>query len=116
MLQLQETTSNAAGGNFRAMTIDSSGNFSIMPNNTITGADVTILSTGNVGIGVISPTAYLHLKAGTATAGTAPLKLTAGTLLTTPELGAIEFTDNGTTSHLYVTINIAGVLTRYTII
>jgi hypothetical protein len=31
------------------------------------------------------------LKAGTATAGTAPLKFTAGTNLTTPEAGAAEF-------------------------
>lgn len=45
---------------------------------------------GNTGIG-ISPTSYLTLKAGTATAGTAPLKLTSGTLLTNPEVGAIEF-------------------------
>ena len=31
------------------------------------------------------------IRAGTATAGTAPLKFTSGTLLTTPEAGAIEF-------------------------
>jgi hypothetical protein len=37
-------------------------------------------------------TAKLHLGAGTATAGTAPLKLTSGTNLTTAEAGAIEFT------------------------
>jgi hypothetical protein len=37
------------------------------------------------------PTAYLHLSAGTATAGTAPLKFTAGTSLTTPENGSVEF-------------------------
>jgi hypothetical protein len=46
---------------------------------------------GNVGVGTTSPTAVLHLKAGTATASTAPLKFTSGTLLTTPEVGAIEF-------------------------
>jgi hypothetical protein len=33
------------------------------------------------------------LKAGTATAGTAPLKFTSGVLLTTPEAGAMEFYD-----------------------
>jgi len=43
-----------------------------------------------VGIG-IAPTAVLHLKAGTATANTAPLKLTAGVNLTTEENGAFEF-------------------------
>ena len=46
---------------------------------------------GNVGIGVATPTALLHLKAGTATASTAPIKLTSGTLLTVAEAGAIEF-------------------------
>ena len=52
---------------------------------------MTILGNGNVGIGTTTPTAALHIKAGTATAGTAPLKLTSGTVNTTPEAGAIEF-------------------------
>lgn len=52
---------------------------------------LTILSTGGIGVGTGSPTAVLHLKAGTATAGTAPLKLTSGTNMTTAEAGAIEF-------------------------
>ena len=52
---------------------------------------MTILNDGNVGIGTTSPTAVLHLKAGTATASTAPLKFTTGTLLTTPEAGTIEY-------------------------
>lgn len=43
--------------------------------------------------GNVAPTAGLHLGAGTATAGMAPLKLTTGVSLTTAELGAIEFTD-----------------------
>lgn len=46
---------------------------------------------GSKGIGTTSPTARLHLPAGTASANTAPLKLTAGTNLTTPEAGAVEF-------------------------
>lgn len=50
-----------------------------------------IATSGKVGIGTSSPTAVLHLKAGTATANTAPLKLTSGTLNTTPEAGAVEF-------------------------
>jgi len=45
---------------------------------------------GNLGIGQTAATAYLHIKAGTATASTAPIKLTAGTILTTPEAGAFE--------------------------
>jgi len=51
----------------------------------------SIIDGGNVGIGTTTPTAYLHIKAGTATANTAPLKLTSGTLNTTAEAGAIEF-------------------------
>jgi len=47
--------------------------------------------TGHLGIGVTSPTARLNLAAGTATAGTAPLKLTSGTSLTTAEDGAVEY-------------------------
>lgn len=42
------------------------------------------------GIGV-TPTALFHLVAGTATASTAPIKLTLGTALTTGETGAIEY-------------------------
>jgi len=53
-----------------------------------------IKANGNVGIGQSTPTAVLHLKAGTATASTAPLKFTSGTNLTTAEAGAMEF--NGT--------------------
>lgn len=51
--------------------------------------------TNNLGIGAItSPTARIHLPAGTATASTAPLKFTAGTILTTAESGVLE-TDGG---------------------
>lgn len=57
----------------------------------VTGDKMTILSNGNVGIGVTTPGAVLHLKAGTATASTAPLKFTSGTNLTTAEAGATEY-------------------------
>ena len=59
----------------------------------VTGtATFSSLSTGgNVGIGVVSPAALLHLKAGTASSGTAPLKFTSGTNLTAPEAGAMEY-------------------------
>jgi hypothetical protein len=67
---------------------------------------------GNVGIGITIPTAYLHLKAGTASANTAPLKFTAGVLNTTPVIGAVEFVDDGANGHLYITLNVGGVLTR----
>lgn len=56
------------------------------------GSETVRFKTGGaVGIGQSSPTAYLHIKAGTATANTAPIKLTAGTVNTTSEAGAIEF-------------------------
>ena len=55
---------------------------------------------GLTGIGTTSPTARLHLASGTATAGTAPLKIVSGTALTTPEDGALEYHS----SHLYFTI------------
>ena len=47
-----------------------------------------------MGVGVDVPTAYLHIKAGTATAGTAPIKLTAGVNNNTVEPGTFEY--NGT--------------------
>jgi hypothetical protein len=50
-----------------------------------------LIVSGGVGIGVVSPTAVLHLKAGTATASTAPLKFTSGPLLGTAEAGTMEF-------------------------
>ncbi len=65
---------------------------------TTTGNDI-YYNTGNVGIGTITPTSVLHLKAGTSTAGTAPLKFTSGTNLTVAEAGAMEW--DGT--NLFVT-------------
>lgn len=53
---------------------------------------------GYSGFNITSPTAWLHIGAGTTTG--APLKLTSGTALTTPQDGAIEY--HG--SHLYFTI------------
>jgi len=61
---------------------------------------VTINSAGLVGIGQTTPTALLHLKAGTAAANTAPLKFATGTSLTTAEVGVVEFT----TDDLFFTI------------
>ena len=67
------------------------------------GVDTTVMTidgaTGNVGIGTTGPTAVLHLKACTATANTASLKINAGTVATTPVSGNIE--SDGT--HLYWT-------------
>ena len=67
---------------------------------TIPTERMRIDNAGNVGIGVAGPTASLNIKAGSATAGTAPIKLTAGTVMTAPESGAIEW--DGT--DLFITI------------
>lgn len=52
---------------------------------------MSLQSNGNVGFGVTPATAVIHLKAGTATASTAPLKFTTGTNLTTAEVGVMEY-------------------------
>jgi len=44
--------------------------------------------------GSTTPTAVLHLAAGAAAAGSAPLKFTSGTLLTSPEAGAFEYSND----------------------
>ncbi|OQP47871.1 hypothetical protein A4H97_30645 [Niastella yeongjuensis] len=46
---------------------------------------------GNIGVLNTAPEAHIHVGAGTSVAGTAPIKLTAGPLLATPEDGAIEY-------------------------
>ena len=58
-------------------------------------------SDGRIGVQMATPTAWMHIKAGAAAASSAPLKIDAGTLLSTPEVGAIEF--DGT--HFYGTVN-----------
>lgn len=62
---------------------------------------ISVRENGNVGISEANPTATLHLRAGTNTANSAPLKLTPGTNLNTPENGAMEFDG----SELYYTRN-----------
>lgn len=63
------------------------------------------------------PTAKIHIiDASTGAPGTGPIKLTPGTLLSVLELGVLELTDDGTTGHLYITLNQAGVLTRVQIV
>jgi hypothetical protein len=69
--------------------------------------------------GVDDPNNGMHqtvtLVAGTATAGTAPLKFNTGTLLTAPEVGALEFNDNGTNGKLYASYKQATTTTRLTV-
>jgi len=74
----------------------------VTPNSTNTDFHLfnIVLSDGHVGIGR-SPTAgRMHVAAGSATAGTAPIMLTSGTLLSSGEAGAIEYN----TDELYFTI------------
>jgi len=60
------------------------------------GANGTGSLAKNLGLSVTNPTAILHIKAGTTTAGSAPWKVNSGSLLTTAEVGAYEFlTDKG---------------------
>jgi hypothetical protein len=77
---------------------------------------VSVTSTGLVGIGVNPPTAVLQLKAGTATASTAPLKFTSGTNLTAPEAGTMEWngntlfmTNSTPTRQIALTVTTAGI-------
>lgn len=90
---------NAGSARAVQLRTNSTGDLGIFTNSTTYGTlgteRVTILQNGNSGFGgVTSPTADIHIGAGTATAGTAPLKFTAGTNLTTAENGAMEY--NGT--------------------
>jgi len=59
-----------------------------------------LVVTGNVSLGTVSQSARLTLPAGTATASTAPIKLTSGVNLTIPEAGTIEF--DGTDFYLTI--------------
>ena len=59
-----------------------------------------IIDGTKMGVQQATPTAKLHLAAGSATSNTAPLKIDTGTALATPEDGAMEYHS----SHLYFTI------------
>jgi len=57
---------------------------------TTQGSVVIIDDTGRIGIQT-TPTASIHIKAGTTAASSAPIKMNTGSLMTTGEAGAIEF-------------------------
>lgn len=63
---------------------------STLGNSVIKDNGTTLDLSVPTGIGV-TPTAILHLKAGTASANTAPLKFNSGSLMTSPEAGAVEY-------------------------
>lgn len=65
---------------------------------------------GIIGIGVTAPTALLHLKAGTASANTAPLKFNSGTNLTSAEVGAMEYNGNFYLSNVALRFPVGGTL------
>ena len=65
----------------------------------VSKGNLQVNGTYSLSVGVATPTARLHLAAGTAAAGTAPLKIPSGVVLSVTEAGAVE-ADN---SHLYWT-------------
>lgn len=84
---------NAAdiGGGISGSTLYTSTNHPLALS-TNNGAPKILLDTsGRTGFGVNSPTAVIHIKAGTATANTGPLKFNSGTNLTTAEAGTMEY-------------------------
>lgn len=64
------------------------------------GQTETINTTGHFFGSSTAPTARIHIAAGSASANSAPIKLTSGTVMTTAETGAFEFT----TDDLFFTI------------
>ena len=99
---LNGLSSKTSGADAHIIATDSSGNATISGNTYFNGTTYYINSSGTgnlnalalngtLGIGVASPSAYLNIKAGTATANTAPIKFTAGTNLTNAEAGAMEW-------------------------
>jgi hypothetical protein len=87
---------NNAGGSFSCISSQYKGNgitcFADLVFSTAGGGfsaeKVRITSSGTTGFG-ISPTAVIHVKAGTTSI--APLRFTSGALLTSPQSGAVEF-------------------------
>jgi hypothetical protein len=95
-----------SSGRFSIITNYSGGNYTSFLVGTGTNNPTTELicfdhTNSRIGIGTgIASSALVHIKAGSAAVGSAPLKLTAGTNLATPENGAFEF--DGT--NLYFTV------------
>jgi hypothetical protein len=69
-----------------------------------------ITALGQLGIGVASPTANIHIKAGTTAAGSSPLKFTSGSLMTTAEAGAKEYNGNHYYTNAAIRFPIGGTL------
>lgn len=87
----------AIGSEYRTvLSIASNTSLTVTADFSTTGSGLTINKfnrfRGRMGIRTHNPTAFLHLAAGIggSTVGSASFKIDSGTLLTTPELGAIE--------------------------
>jgi hypothetical protein len=78
-------------GNHEVASIDTAGNVEVIGN--ISGQNLNI--SGTAVIGNVPTAALLTLASGNITAGLAPLKFTAGPLLTVPVPGAMEFDGTG---------------------
>lgn len=83
-------TVTAAAGNFTNLTASEGLSVGATYSSILAPASGVIVE-GNVGIGVVSPSAYLNIKGGTSEAGNAPLKFTSGTNLTVVEAGTMEY-------------------------
>ena len=53
--------------------------------------NANVAVSGNLGVGVTSAAAAVHIKPGTAAASTAPLKLSSGASMSVAETGAVEY-------------------------
>lgn len=107
-MRVNSSTFTGAGNANRALIVTDGSSLTVTTNDTspilirnafgTTPKELTAFTNTGVGIfGVTSPTASLHLPAGTATASTAPLKFTTGTALSAIENGALEYHSD----HLY---------------
>jgi hypothetical protein len=102
----------------QGMTINEDGTTTNTRIESDTEANMFLVDATNnrIGIfGVTSPTARLHLGAGTATASTAPFKFSSGTLNTTAEAGAKEYNGHFYSTHANaIRVADAGTLTSNT--
>lgn len=86
---LGRTSFTAVNGN-PALAAGPSKGWTIYTNDAAMRA-LDITSAGTVGVQVVSPGARFEIIAGSATAGTAPIKLNSGAVLTVPVAGVLEF-------------------------
>ncbi|MEX2138201.1 MAG: glycosyl hydrolase family 28-related protein [Pirellulales bacterium] len=91
------STSGVGGSTF--VRSSNSGDILAVQNSAGTTTHVGVSNSGNLRVGAASSSALLHLGAGTATLP--PLRLSSGTLLTSPAAGAVEWDG----SKLYLTLS-----------